>query len=397
MATQIWIPHHVGLEFQRNRLKVIAEQSRRVSDARRAVTNVIASLNVEFEKLQLKKRQSLIDPDRLIGQFETVARSFYDELDKLPQSQQKVNDADPIKEKLEELFDGRIGRPPTSQEDVDDLYREAVERYKRKIPPGYEDAPKDKNENDAYTHRGITYQRKFGDFVIWRQILSAAKETRIESIVLVTDDGKDDWWWKIEQDGSKTIGPRPELVEEASRFGVDTFLMYSPENFLKFSGEVLRSPVSEATLAEVRDVSQERDIGRSVRLIGLEHLEDPTMDAVERWLMPDSDAVGRSHFPDLIAYKDGKRHGYELVLWTKHTSSAFLRMKTKSALLQAKGLGLTDFTLVFVILDDSSVADVATSLFAAGVVLPAEGYNIIAGRTLEESSGDLGFIFLGKI
>jgi len=37
LSGRVWIPHHVALEFQRNRLKVIAEQSKRFSEVRRTI------------------------------------------------------------------------------------------------------------------------------------------------------------------------------------------------------------------------------------------------------------------------------------------------------------------------------------------------------------------------
>ncbi len=37
LSGRIWIPHHVALEFQRNRLKVIAEQTRRFTEVRRTI------------------------------------------------------------------------------------------------------------------------------------------------------------------------------------------------------------------------------------------------------------------------------------------------------------------------------------------------------------------------
>ena len=37
LSDRIWIPYHVGLEFGRNRLNVIAEQKKRFSEVRNAV------------------------------------------------------------------------------------------------------------------------------------------------------------------------------------------------------------------------------------------------------------------------------------------------------------------------------------------------------------------------
>ena len=69
--------------------------------------------------------------------------------------------------------------------------------------------------------------------IIWKQILSFAKDKAIKDIILVTDDSKSDWWWKIESSGPKVIGPRPELVEEIMReAGVDIIYVYNSEGSL---------------------------------------------------------------------------------------------------------------------------------------------------------------------
>ena len=65
LSPRIWIPYHVALEFQRNRLKVIAEQDRRFSEVRKIVEGTRAHLSGELNKLQLQKRHSLIDPSVL--------------------------------------------------------------------------------------------------------------------------------------------------------------------------------------------------------------------------------------------------------------------------------------------------------------------------------------------
>src|SRR5262245_28120928 len=70
LSTRIWVPHHVALEFQRNRLKVIAEQNGRFSEVRRIIEKARSSLFTELDKLQLQKRHSLINPQPLTSGFE---------------------------------------------------------------------------------------------------------------------------------------------------------------------------------------------------------------------------------------------------------------------------------------------------------------------------------------
>jgi PIN like domain len=257
LARQIWLPHHVALEFQRNRLSVIAEQARRFTEVRGVITKTRGVLLAEMGKLQLHRRHSLIDPEPLTSGFDQLTSGFLDDLNRLQETQQRLTTSDPLKDKIEALFDGRVGPAPADQQTIDALYKQAEARFRAAIPPGYEDAGKDDDGSAEYMHGGIIYKKKFGDFLVWNQVLSHAKSKETRVLVFVTDDSKEDWWWKVELDGPKTLGPRPELVEEArSAGGIEVFLMYSPEQFLKFSRQFLDAPISDATLTEVREVSE---------------------------------------------------------------------------------------------------------------------------------------------
>ena len=314
LSSRIWIPHHVGLEFQRNRLKVIAEQSRRFADVRKTVEKARLSLFGELDKLQLQKRHSLIDPQPLTGGFDALVDTFLGQLERLRQNQQGLTGLDPLKMKIEDLFDGRVGAAPANQQAVSTIYEEAAQRFKVGIPPGYEDSDKDKNETDEHFHAGIIYKRKFGDYLVWRQITAHSKEHGVKQLILVTDDRKEDWWHRIDVEGPKTIGPRPELIEDARVNGsIDTFLMYNTEGFLKYAREFLKAPVSEETLKEVRDVSVTRrripNDYRDLRVFGMRAER-----AVYRWLVPRFESVeeNRVGSPDFVAIRDGKRFGFDV-------------------------------------------------------------------------------------
>lgn len=253
LQERIWIPHHVGLEFQRNRLSVIAEQNRRFIEVRRTIEKAKSGLFTELEKLQLQTRHSLIDPQPLTTGFERIVSDFLVELERLQETQQKPTSTDPLKEKIEVLFTSRVGAPPESQEEINQLYKQADERFKHKIPPGFQDADKDAG---GYINGGIFYKCMYGDYLVWEQLIAHSKSAKINSLIFVTDDG--DWWQSLDFDGKKTIGPHPELIEEIHlKASVDNFLMYSPESFLKFSKEFLKAKVSDETLEDVRQVAQE--------------------------------------------------------------------------------------------------------------------------------------------
>lgn len=241
-AIRFWIPYHVALEFQRNRLSVMAEQNSKFAEVKSVIEKFRTGLKNDLDKLQLKKKHSLIQPDSLIEGFNGLADSFLLELDKLKNSQRSLTGSDSLKNEIEDLFSGRVGPAHETQGQVDSLQVEGEKRYKLGIPPGCMDADKEKPHIPGeFRHGKIFHKRKFGDYLIWDQIINKAKSEKLSAVVFITDDVKEDWWYRINTDGPKTIGPRPELVEEIRLGGgVSAFLMYTTESFLKHAGQHLQ-------------------------------------------------------------------------------------------------------------------------------------------------------------
>jgi hypothetical protein len=395
LSDRIWVPHHVALEFQRNRLKVIAEQNKRFFEVRRAIDKTRSTLAGELEKLQLQTRHSLIDPQKLTSGFEELTDKFLTELTELEGSQQKLSAPDPLKQKIEALFDGRVGSPPTNQTEIDKLYTEADMRFKFKIPPGYQDSEKDKDEPDEHINGGIVYKRKYGDFLVWNQLLEHSKSVNAKSVIFVTDDGKDDWWQKIESEGPKTVGPRPELIEEAlMKASVETLLMYKPEGFLKYAKEFLEAKVSEETLKEVRELSAIR----SVSEFDIREFHEKVIraeKAVLLWLEGRFDKVqaNRFDYPDFIAEQAGKYFGFEVkVAHHSRISSVVLRQSLYRGYYALKENGFSEFSFVWIVNSSSEVEELQQRLVRLTRDEMPVNLRMIIGVLDDSASGGVGFL-----
>lgn len=395
LSERIWIPHHVALEFQRNRIKVIAEQSKRFSEVRRTIEKARSSLFSELEKLQLQKRHSLINPQPLTTGFESLVDNFLAELDRLQETQQKLTAPDPLKQKIETLFDGKVGSPPSNQTEIDDLYKQADTRFKLKIPPGYQDADKDKEEPDEHIHGGIIYKRKYGDYLVWKQLLDHSKVINSKYVIFVTDDGKEDWWRKIDSDGLKTIGPRPELIEEARTSAqVEILLMYSPEGFLKYAKEFLKAQVSEETLKEVRDISTTR----SLREIGYREFREMALraeQAVLCWLVDRFESVqeNRVGFPDFVAERDGKTFGFEVkVVPNPRMIINRVREVIYRSYYALKESGFSEIAIVWVVSNPSEVEELQRIFSRMRREEMPNSLRMIIGVFDDTESGGAGFI-----
>ncbi|AZF28157.1 PIN-like domain-containing protein [Pseudomonas sp. R2-60-08W] len=329
LEDRIWIPHHVALEFQRNRLSVIASQGNGFKEMRTILTTTKNKLKDDIYKLGLHNRHTLINAEKLINDFEELTNNFSKELETLESSQQKINEHDPIKKLIEELFSGKVGSAHKLQKEVDDLSKEAETRYKLKIPPGYKDDEKDKNKPDDFMHKGIFYKRKYGDYIAWSQTLDKAQTLTSKKLIFITDDGKEDWWQKLNGEGSSNnVGPRTELIDEALRIGkLEAFLMYRPEGFLKYAKESLQASVSEDAMNDVRKIS----ISNTVT-----HLTDSYVDltstnaeyAIKDWLSTTFQYVEgvRANFPDFIVHHEEEILAFEIFLFTPDRLDRELRI-----------------------------------------------------------------------
>ena len=93
---------------------------------------------------------------------------------------------------------------------------EGEKRYNKFIPPGFRDA----NKEDVADNT-----RKYGDLLIWKQLMYKALSEK-KGIIFVCDDRKDDWWLEFR---GKRIGPRPELIKEFKNVTENDFYMYSSD------------------------------------------------------------------------------------------------------------------------------------------------------------------------
>ena len=88
---------------------------------------------------------------------------------------------DEILNHVVEMFEGRVGTP-YSKEQLEKIIEEGKERYKGKIPPGFKDSDK---HGDTEVFAEIC--QKFGDLIIWKQVIEKSKESK-KGIIFVTDD-----------------------------------------------------------------------------------------------------------------------------------------------------------------------------------------------------------------
>ncbi|HYT43838.1 MAG TPA: PIN-like domain-containing protein, partial [Methylomirabilota bacterium] len=206
---------------------------------------------------------------------------------------------DYLLERLTNLFNDRIGKEYSTKR-LEEIYKEFEQRFRLQIPPGY----KDKNPKKE----GF---KKYGDGVLWFQVIDYAKSQK-KTIILITDDQKDDWW-RIEK--GETLGPRPELAAEIGSKAKVSFYMYNSSQFLKYAKEFLGLKVKQETIEEIKEVeiNQRKYVGSSLARRGFQ-VENAVLEWI-RQVNPDVQLIENpfdSGVDFTLTQPDGTKTGIEV-------------------------------------------------------------------------------------
>ncbi len=249
-----WLPHRAAEEYFNNRLSVIDQQEKSYDDT----TKSINSLRNDLENA---RQHPFVSPGTM-GKVSQVFEVLCEELNNNKSVHTTRISDDEIKDAIASIFENRVGSP-FEKDKLEELILEGEERYKQKIPPGFKDDSKS-SDSEVFVEKC----RKYGDFIVWSQVIEKAIELG-KGVVLVTDDKKEDWWEKFK---GKTVGPRPELVKEFKDRTNNSFHMYQADRFLELARENLDEQVSEEVVEEIREVKR-RDKLAYKRMREMEYLK----------------------------------------------------------------------------------------------------------------------------
>lgn len=340
--SRIWIGFQVALEFLNNRYEAISDQKNKftvvrglVSQALTSQSETLENLRGELAKLKLKQRHSLINPDAFlteknINNSVKYLEEFLNELETLEKEQFDVNDHDNIKEFVLGLMQKHTGTALDKKE-LEETYKEGEKRYEKDVPPGY----KDKKKEGSYFFQDKEYVRKYGDLLLWKEIIKKAQESCFKYMVLVTGDVKEDWW--AEKRG-KRLGPRKELLNEiyAAAPALEVFHMYDTSGFLQYAKDYLDSRIKESSINEAKDLIQQNRIARYEDNASLPYLPKVLRNAANQFGKNLRIGIGRSVYDlPFVDIEISALYSFILEIY----SNAVIHSGDKYVGIQAKHLG----------------------------------------------------------
>lgn len=237
ISRRIWLPHQSGFEYHKNRLIVISGQSKSYDDT---INELDTFINKFSDKLTNKFHPHIKDAQTYIDEIKSIFTRIKDDL--LEEQNQFVEllKDDTILATISDYFHNKVG-DIYSDDKLAEIFKEGADRYQKKIPPGYMD--ESQKEGDSI----------YGDLIIWMQIIDQSIQTG-KPIILITAERKHDWWFVH---NGKTIGPRPELVQEFFKETGLPFYMYHVSTFMDNANKYLKEKVKKSAIEEAKSFSKQ--------------------------------------------------------------------------------------------------------------------------------------------
>ena len=111
LSSRIWMPYQAALEYQRNRLEVVAEQSSVCQKIRKQISDLRESLGSGRQHPHIEN----------IENVKQTLTNLEDEIRDKAEQQEKLFNDDDIMRQVAELFDGRVGEDFCEKETKGDL------------------------------------------------------------------------------------------------------------------------------------------------------------------------------------------------------------------------------------------------------------------------------------
>jgi len=260
LKDRLWIPYHVQFEYLKNRKgiieKPIIENYNPLKDEKlKGITiakTQILKISEQIKKDTLKPErhpflgQVKIDEfieftkeiDKRVKQFE---KDLTEEITKQENEIKSLNKEDTILKAFEDNFE--VG-PELDHTEIMKIVSEGKSRYEFEIPPGYKDL-KEKIGTQI-----------FGDLIVWKQILSHAKDKN-KNVIFICNDLKIDWCYKDSRNRIKS--PREELIKEFNDNNQKDFWMYNQSQFIYKAKEFLKVDIADAKIEEISNVISSRN------------------------------------------------------------------------------------------------------------------------------------------
>lgn len=241
---RLWIPYQVALEYFFNYENNMFKQQegyrkleQKLIGLKEDARKTLATVKSDYPYIDTEDFNYFVENMEIANN--ELKSHIQKEIDELPDSKKIHID-------ILDLLNSIVGNPYT-QDEIDEIEAQGEKRYSDEVPPGFSDKL-EKNKTESRTYLDVKYQQKYGDLIVWNQIIDKVKKDgNLNPVIWITEDRTIDWWDKEEQ---KIKRPHPHLIQEFHNKTKQKFYMYRIESFVENAIKYLNVEVTPEQLDE---------------------------------------------------------------------------------------------------------------------------------------------------
>lgn len=243
LAHRCFVPYQVAVEYNRNRVRVVADRQtelQNISDEVDEINKSVRTVLNGFRNRSTLRASDVPALEKSVTDFLAALQSAHEEAlrqyDLEPD--QLVGRVDEWTSELDSILAGHVASRPS-----DDLLKadaeEAERRHRDSVAPGFKDANK-------------------GDYLWWAETLRHPKLPGGAVLVISDDSAKGDWVYEERGIG---VGPQPVLIDDVQKAGGTDLVLLTTRDLLRLVGEIdPQRGVSGETLDESEKILAARDV-----------------------------------------------------------------------------------------------------------------------------------------
>lgn len=222
------MPSMVEIEYKKHQKSCFNQMSKRISGAKENFVRQISkaqndslSVSINLKKLGFNEIDEL--NNSIEQQYSAIMKTVEDFFEDRAQTLELLANGWGKRDRVWAIYSYIVAQnrvlPAFSLLELYRLCEEGKKRFSKEIPPGYKDEKKD----------GLS---KYGDFIWWKEVLQYIEKEHCD-LYLITDDVKEDWWFK---DSAGEYSLRKELVNEFEKTG-QIIHPYTSRHFFELVGK----------------------------------------------------------------------------------------------------------------------------------------------------------------
>ncbi|MCB2291697.1 hypothetical protein LGK97_18450 [Clostridium sp. CS001] len=193
-----WLPNQVYLEYTRHYEHIRKRESNRFQNLKedicKVLSDAIGTVSKNYSAYNKYKLPEVDDSrDKLIENINNAMKISKQDLEKLQVGHSEriacISEQNDIIYKFVTNIKKNSCTDGFSMLELIDIYEEGEKRYKYKMPPGFTDI----NKPDKGEEYSDFVMRKYGDLIIWKEILRKIKDKDL-NLIFIENEVKEDWW-----------------------------------------------------------------------------------------------------------------------------------------------------------------------------------------------------------